>query len=172
MKPFLILFASFFVLSIPLGASAAANSWHGTKLEGVRSKIPHGFKIVAQYGPGESDSKWWTTTIYANRRAIQTVYGKRGKIVQLSTRQVGQLVAALRKERFWDLSNEYPIEAKDGPTLILTATANGHSRRVAVFLPSDKPKNKEVLRFLRLWALVLTLVPSPNREQTPAAYRQ
>ena len=172
MKRLLLLFASFLVLSVTLGPATAADNRHVTKVGGIKSERSHGFKIVAEYGSGESNAEPWTTTIYANRDAIQTVYGKRGKSVKLSTRQVRQLMAALRKERFWGLANEYPIEAKDGPTLILTVTARGRSRRVTVFLPSDKPKNEEVRRFLRVWALVLTLVPSPNPGQTPAGYIQ
>jgi len=155
--------------TVPLIAVARPRA--SAKHVAARSKVPRDFKVAAQYGPGESDWKWWTTTILANGNATQTARDQRTTVKKLSLSQVEQLVSALHGERFSELSKEYRTEGKDGPTLILTLSENGRSHQVTVFLPSRKPDDPQVRRFLKVWSLVLTLLPAPNPEQTPETYR-
>ena len=155
-------------ITAPAIVRASAAPFPGGRHEG--SAVPPDFKVVAQYAAGESDWKSWTVTLGSQGRGTQSVYGEKPRPLTLTAAQMRSLIACVREQRFWRLRREYPTEALDGPTLLLTVTSHGRTHRVVVLLPSPVPQGGDIGRFLRVWSEVLRLVPSPNPDQTPTAY--
>jgi hypothetical protein len=137
--------------------------------------ISSDFKIVAQFGPGLSDWKPWKCTITGDARVIKEpgFHGnsKKGTKDTLSKKDIIDLAAKIKEAEFFGLRKEYlRPKLSDNPTLVLTVTQNRKTHKVKIYAPEHLKKDKEVKRFLRVWAEVLRKVPPPNPDQKPEHY--
>jgi hypothetical protein len=134
--------------------------------------IPPDLRIVAEYGPGLADWKWWDTTVEPNGRATQEASGGGTRSMMLSPESMRRLVRAIDKEKFFDIEEEHDGGVEDHESLVLSVTMRKKTRKVMVYAPDRLRTKPEVARFLRVWYAVLEAVPSPNPDQRPGQYEK
>jgi hypothetical protein len=150
-----------------------------------REAIPPDFVLRAQYYPAlpgapgfdiPGGRRWhpWTMTLTADGRVHQesdrTVPGKRRiirKSVRVAPRNVGALVAEVRRANFFVLAPEYAFAVSSHPTLVLRVTMEGRAHEVTVYAPDRVGDEPQVAAFLRVWNQTLRLVPPLNPGQRP-----
>ena len=135
--------------------------------------VPSDFKLSAEYRQGFSEWKPWKVIITADGKVLREIGTSRGgkdgatqKTSVFSTKELQQLVEAVRTSQFFTLKNNYGYGVTDNPTLIVHVTMNGKSHEVEVYAPDYLKDNKEVKRFMKLWNELLRKVPSPNGEKS------
>jgi hypothetical protein len=142
--------------------------------------VPDDFKLVALFGPGYSDLLPWKTTITADGKVLQNVYGGRrgGKESKneaaLTKDDVAKLAGLVEKADFFKLKPRYAAKVTDQATLTLEVTANKQTHKVAVYGQTriqGKEDRDAVDRFLSVWGEVLRKVPAPNPGQTADKYK-
>jgi hypothetical protein len=136
--------------------------------------VPRDFRITIHDYPGLSDWKPFETTISADGTVQQKVAVDqewRQKRAVISQQAVAQLFDVVQKQRFFLLAGEYPTNATDCATYVITVHASGRSHRVK-FATCFRSRGTEAEwnRFLRVWAAALRAYPSPNPEQKPEDY--
>ncbi len=139
-------------------------------LKQVKEPIPSDFKIVAQYGAGYSDWKSWKFTITGDGVVAKEIYNSPksgGETTTLSHKEILDLIAKIDQVGFDSLPERKSYKVTDNPTLIVTVTRNDKTQKVTVYAPRHLQEDKEVKRFLRLWAEILRKVPSPNPDDSP-----
>jgi hypothetical protein len=141
----------------------------------AESPVPSDFRITIRDYPGLSEWKAFETTITADGAVQQKVLldsgGWRHKRASISTRAVAHLFDVVQKQRFFSLAAEYPTDAEDCATFVISVHASGHTHSVtfATCFPS-RGSEAEWNRFLRVWAAALRAYPSPNKEQKAKDY--
>lgn len=111
--------------------------------------------LVARYTPKPGTRRQaWSARIGSDGKLTRDW----GPTLELRPEQVRALEASLRDERLDELKTSY---GQGGDTLELAL--DGHS--VAVSDPAGFKQNREVRRFLRVWAEVLTVSGSPNGDK-------
>jgi hypothetical protein len=135
--------------------------------------IPADFRIVARFGSAETGWKSWTTTIRPDGTAIQKYDDDSGdknvhvrKTMSLNRSEFKALHERVKEARFFSIPPEFRDEALHGTTLILHVTSQGQTHEVSVCGPEAFRDDKDVRRFMAVYAEVLRAVPSPNPEQT------
>ena len=106
----------------------------------------------------------WTCRIWADGRAVQEVRGKL-KRSTLSAEQVKGLTGRLRRENALELGQKLPKDQTGGPRLGLHIGLRGGQVDLGLVLNDQARENSEARRFLRIWADIVTEVPSPNGEK-------
>jgi hypothetical protein len=136
--------------------------------------VPRDFRITIHDYPGLGDWKPFEMTIIADGTVQQKVSVDQAwpqKRAVISQQAVAQLFDVIQKQRFFSLAAEYPTDATDCATYVITVHASGrtHSVKFATCFRS-RGTEAEWNRFLRVWAAALRAYPSPNREQKAEDY--
>lgn len=143
-------------------------------IAGEVNGVPSDFRLFAQYGPGWGPGPPWKVMITANGKVSQDIdvlssggWTVTHKAFALSRKQLQQLVTVVRQANFFSLARRYSYPVTDNPTLILNVTMDGKTSRVVVYAPHHLQGNAGVQRFLKVWNLMVKMVPPPNLEQRP-----
>jgi hypothetical protein len=139
--------------------------------------VPPDFRITIHDYPGHSEWKAFETTITAEGAVEQKVLlasgGWRHKRESIPPRAVARLFDTVQQQRFFSLAAEYPTDAEDCATFVITVRANARSHSVTsatCFI--SRGTRAEWNRFFRVWAAALRAYPSPNKDQKAEDYER
>jgi hypothetical protein len=146
-----------------------------TATAAAEPRVPSDFRITIHDYPGLSEWKAFETTITADGAVRQKVLlgsgGWRHKRASISPHAAAQLFDVVEEQRFFSLAAEYPGDAEDCATFVISVRASGQNHSVT-FATCFRSRGSKVerKRFLRVWAAALRAYPSPNKEQNAKEY--
>ena len=144
--------------SVPASVERAQREYQSLSLD--QPFLEGQFQAAKPAVKGQTD---WDIKVWKDGR-VSVVAGGKTTPVQLEPTKVKMLLERLRREAALELRSKLPKQT-EGPLLTLRLKLVGGTEDYSLHYNQTIKSQPEARRFLRIWADLITDVPSPNHEK-------